>query len=253
MVWPECIIVGFPKCGTSSLKHDLHRHSKIHSYQDGEANFFSGDMNNQEEYVDSFPSGKLGVEKTPVYIFEESSMKNIYNKIPNAKIIICIRHPIQRLHSYYSHWVRRYYSHNDGIDPTKTPFHDIVLNNLKINEVSNESGAYIKYIKNNVLKYFDKSKVHIVIQEKMLQSPEETMNKIFQFLEVEKEEIEFKKLQVHNQNNKYSEIDYSHEKYSEAIKYLHNYYQEYNEELFEFLGYRIEEWDTVDEQYKGSY
>ena len=244
-VLPEFIIIGFPKCGTTALIANLRKHPDIHG-PGHEPRFFTRKHVSLSEYIRQFKPNKVNGEKASIYIFEKEIMKKIREAIPGAKIIICLRDPLQAMQSFYAH--RRaspIYGKSYGEEGGKINFQRLVLNDIEHAYFSNQTYHYSKYIKDNVLKYFPKKQIHVIIQERMMKNMDDEMGKVFKFLGVRSHRAKWTVFKNYNQNRQYECIDYTSENYAKAMDKLRNIYKVYNEEIFEFLGYRIEEWDRL--------
>jgi len=112
----DFFIVGAPKAGTTSLHDVLIQHPEIFLPELKEPNFFTADEIKQqnlyyneklvetpEEYQKLFSATqkKLKGEASVSYLFYPSTAKRIQNYNPEAKIIIILRHPVQRAISHY--------------------------------------------------------------------------------------------------------------------------------------------------------
>lgn len=195
---------------------------------------------------------KYNGEKSPYYVLREKAMKEISELVPDAKLFVCIRHPIQMVHSFYNFRIFEFkHGYPAGIDPDKYSFEDIVLNDLEINGFSIDHGRYIAHIKSNALKYFPAEQIYFVIQERMMANMNVEMNKIFEHLGLPPCKSEFvTKIKHHNEQFRYETIDYSSPLYTASLEKLCALYKPYNEELCDFLGQDIEEWRYFDNMYR---
>ena len=156
--WPNLFIVGAPKAGTHSLYEYLNQHPKVFMSPRKEPYFFcpimvpdgdkkSNPIRNEKEYLELFKESKnetmLG-EATASYLGDPKSAELIHEKIPNAKIIIILRDPIDRAFSSYWGLVK------NGL---KISFSDSIRKDfeiLKMNEISQSylyAGFYFEQIK----------------------------------------------------------------------------------------------------------
>ena len=122
MSFPNFIIAGFPKCGTTSLHYYLSEHPEIYMPKQKELHFFTnkilskqiagkGDeitaqthINRLEDYQNFFPNNdkyKAVGEASPSYINYPEIYNEIKTQLSNPKIIILIRDPINRAYSNY--------------------------------------------------------------------------------------------------------------------------------------------------------
>jgi len=251
--FPDFIIAGFARCGTTALARNLSRHDQIFCLPK-EYGLFRDEAFVNEAW-DKFNAYKLNGEKVPAYIQNKEIMGRIADIISNVKIIICLRHPIQALHSLYALRVRDYYLKNKSakfkINPEKNSFSQVVLENMDIGSVVLQNFCYVNSIRENLLPFFRLEQCFFVIQERMFRNTAAEMNKVFNFFNVEPASIPFHKAHFYDHQRKYPNIDYDSSDYPKAIEKLMHVYGACNKELFELLGEEIPEWEEYDEMYKG--
>jgi hypothetical protein len=118
--FPNFIIIGAGKCGTTSLQNYLSQHPEIYLCPQKETYFFInsrardnhrkyGSVTNQEDYLALFAEAPdkcvLGEISTNYYAYPESA-ELIHNAIPEVKIIAILRDPSDRAFSSYQMFVR---------------------------------------------------------------------------------------------------------------------------------------------------
>lgn len=117
--WPDFLIVGAAKSGTTSLWRILGVHENVfmtREIQDKELGFFCDDygLTNEVEYLNKFqgasPSQLIG-EACHAYLSSPESAHLIYKKRPDCKIIIILRNPVDRAYSLYNWMVQHGYEH----------------------------------------------------------------------------------------------------------------------------------------------
>lgn len=111
---PDFLLVGVMKGGTTSLFRYLAQHPDVlppfrKEIKYFDCNYFEG----AAWYRAHFPlrtkfrdGSKLTGEATPYYIFHPTAHERIASTLPQAKIIIILRNPIDRAYSHYQHMVR---------------------------------------------------------------------------------------------------------------------------------------------------
>lgn len=245
MGFPNIIIVGVAKCGTKALWYNLDKHPDIcmgvRSDYSIEINFWKDKFwyKGLDWYLSHFEEGKIGGEKSIHYHNNLSSLKTIKRYIPDVKIIMCVRNPVDRAYSHYQ-------MDNRG---RNTPFDYKPYFNR---------GKYIESLRDKVLSVFDKENVHITVAEYMKKDPTKEMGKVFDFIGVSdlafpKKIISGKLIQ--DKSNRPQDIEYSrYEQFyrvwstykgrlqGEQRRQLIELYRPYNEQLFDYLGYEIKEW-----------
>jgi len=127
---PDSLIIGAQRCGTSSMVRHLARHPGVmKSLGRGEIHFFDREpiwRRGVSWYRSRFPlravvdlvGRRLGyaprtLEKTPAYLFRPIATKRMHELLPDARLIVLLRNPIERTWSNYHHAQRE-----DGIDLT---------------------------------------------------------------------------------------------------------------------------------------
>jgi hypothetical protein len=181
---PNLIIIGAMKCGTVSLHRYLSLHPDIAMSPIDELDFFVEEKNwhrGLEWYSSHFKrSAKIvgerstGYTKFPTF---KGVPEKMFNLIPDAKLIYCIRDPIDRIVSQYVHWIARGYENR--------PFNKAVIDNFPENPYIQYSRYYMQV--EQYLKYFVTSQIYILHLEQLAHNRRETLRSIFRFLEVDPE------------------------------------------------------------------
>ena len=244
---PDFILIGTQKSGTTSLISVMKQHPEIHvptvnwnGVDMNEIHFFSSWRYSNlgaKWYRSLFyhPSKKISGEKTPEYLSRLGCHEKMHSVVPNAKLLITLRNPVERAWSALRHlrregsgWGNPLLKQGDAREA-----HDRLVTSLIEDEVVTR-GCYWKEIE-NLLKYYPKEQLLILIHEETLKNPTEARRKIFSFLGVEDlDKISF----PHSNKGEKSQEERS----PESIQALYDYYQPHNEALFNFIGKKIEEW-----------
>jgi hypothetical protein len=124
MALPDFLVAGVPKAGTTALHAALSRHPGLYLSPVKEPKFFltdgpppakggPGDALTYREHVwerdkyealfDAAPPGALLGEATPFYLYDPGAMRRIHDVLPEAKLIVIIRDPVERAHSNWTH------------------------------------------------------------------------------------------------------------------------------------------------------
>lgn len=194
MKFPEFIVIGAMKSGTTSLYNYLKKHPEIHMAASKELNYFMTSINYQkgdEWYKNKFNSRKLSGEVSPGYSKYEKTAELIYDKIPNCKFIYIVRDPVERIISHMNHLEIR----PEDLSDSKTQWrHKNYI----------QTSMYYLQI-SRYLKYFDLSQFCFLTLENLKKSPLEEMNKLFRFLSVsEMKEVDLFKTVHHKTTEKQS-------------------------------------------------
>jgi len=116
---PDFVILGGQRCGTSSLYKYLGRHPGIAPSLRKEIEYFSIDYGKGENwYRAHFPlrlrrlayrvMGRplLTFEATPDYLFDPRAPERLKELIPDARLIVLLREPVDRAFSHFHHMAR---------------------------------------------------------------------------------------------------------------------------------------------------
>lgn len=186
-------IIGAQKAGTTSLYDWLGQHLEIDAPQEiKDYHFFNYEenFNKGTKYLENFykKNCKINIHCAVNYMyFGELSAKRIFDYNPDAKIIICLRNPIQRAISAYKYFVRILKESNSF----SVALHKEINGELKsFQELSNntyiEHGFYYDQIQ-TYLKYFPREQINFVFFEELVDSSkqESLMNDVLRFLNIQ--------------------------------------------------------------------
>jgi hypothetical protein len=130
---PDVLIMGAPKAGTSALHAALAQHPQISASPVKEPKYYMcwdapppayrgpGDAHSNQEWTwrradyealfRDAPEDALRLESTPFYLYMPGARRRIAEELPEAKLIVIVRDPIDRAYSNWMHlWV-------DGLEP----------------------------------------------------------------------------------------------------------------------------------------
>lgn len=183
---PTFLVIGSQKAGTTSIYNVLKKHPQIFMPETKEINFFfheylySRGIEFYELYFNSEKSDVIG-EASPGYICHPEAPRRIKKHLPNVKLILTVRNPIDRAYS-------QYYDNRRQLSETR-PFHQTLFTALSDEYSPGECGyfsrgIYIKYIK-RYLEYFHHDQLLILLFEDLLYKPKYFFRKCLRFLEVD--------------------------------------------------------------------
>lgn len=259
LIGPNFIIAGFQKSGTSALAFNLCDNFPLDIYMpivknpktgkdSQEINYFTRkNIRKTEKNIDWYKSlylqhsDKICGDKSPNYTIHSAySAPEIHKYYPDVKLIFLLRNPITRAYSAYNHFTQLLPHTKDWGWDSEKDFLENIFNQKTQTYVDQcsflSTGLYYRHIK-NYLKYFNRSQMLFIVQERVLSENTSKIewDKIISFLGLPDTKI--KNTKIHTREYKEPMCDKS-----KAL--LRNYYKKSNEELFEFLGYRIKEWDN---------
>lgn len=197
---PNFFIVGAIKSGTSSLYAYLKNIPGIYMSPVKEPNYFSvytipdnhrvNPIRQQQRYLKLFSKvkdEKIIGEASPNYLTDPQAPELIHKVSPNAKILISLRDPIERLFSYYLMIAR--------LGDTHKSFQQEVLEAMKLDDPKKSQlglrgGLYYDCVK-RYYSIFGESQVKIIIFEEFIKTPKDTVASILKFLEINSELTKF--------------------------------------------------------------
>ncbi|KKN60585.1 hypothetical protein LCGC14_0530250 [marine sediment metagenome] len=255
MKFPDFVIIGGMKCGTTVLWHNLNKHPGINmckNWEDPkiastEIRFWNNGAphktwNKGIDWYKGLFIGDCCGEKSANYIEEPMTMKRMAKHMPDVKLVLNVRNPVDRAYSEYQMHHRK----------LSKPF-DMSLARQRGYLCR---GSYYLQIMNSVMKFFPKKSLYIVIQERMKEDTNRELNKLCDFLGVEHHDMVVKETTSEvatnrtldlNEDGKIKNYKVWSSKYepmsSEIRNDLLQYYKKHNEKLFGFLRYKIEEWE----------
>jgi len=189
-IWPTFLIVGATKSGTSSLYTYLKNTSGVYMSEKKEPNYFIDNMKSKNGYdksgylqlFENVKNEKAIGEASTTYLVDPSSAECIHDKIPNAKIIILLRDPVERAFSHYLMFTS--YNKEDK------PFHEIFLEDfkstfhMKSKKDYLKRGLYSEQVKRYV-EIFGKENVGIWFFEELKKDSRMVVEQVLKFLDVD--------------------------------------------------------------------
>ncbi|GFS27640.1 heparan sulfate glucosamine 3-O-sulfotransferase 3B1 [Elysia marginata] len=176
---PNCLIIGFSKCGTLALRGFLSLHPDIVSTLREIRYFTLFYKKGVEWYRNQMPPSKEGqvtIEKTPSYILDPEAIERIHEYNSSIKLIIIVRDPITRLQSIYSH------TFSDDPKSLKNPtFKEWCDENLRRGQRVMHVANYAPHIE-QVYKLFPKENVLVLSEEDLEENPMRVMREAEEFL-----------------------------------------------------------------------
>ena len=206
MIMPNFLLIGAQKAGTTALNYYLKKHPQIYMSPIKEPGFFdfegqkpnfvgSGD---QELYdhipidIESYRKLFQGVsdeiaigEATTWYLYSSKASERIQYYIPNAKLIVILRNPVDRAYSAFLHTIR------DKREPITDFAQALKEEETRINQNweyiwhYKQMGFYYGQLK-RYFNLFDRSQIKVYLYEDLKDNPIALMQDICQFLNIDK-------------------------------------------------------------------
>lgn len=193
-IWPNFFIVGAAKCGTTSLYEYLKQTPGVYMSPVKEPDFFSRIdpvylnppvIRDKKKYLALFKKikdEKVIGEASPVYLRDPQSPKLIHDTVPNARIIIMLRDPVERSFSSYL------FLKALGIETL--PFMDVMKKALNSHDDDSLRMADASFYSGKVKRYLDtfgKNLVKIIIFEEFVKDTRRVVKDVLEFLQVNTE------------------------------------------------------------------
>lgn len=249
-ITPSFFIIGVQKGGTTSLSKYLEQHPEIIPAQRKDVFYFNNNIHYQKGinwykahfalktykkiYDSKNSTNAITYDSTPNYFDIPEAAQRIHKFNPNAKLILLLRNPIDRVWSNYQ-MAKRFGFETLSLEEALELENDR-LNLDIINQNHNyiyqrltykKRGIYINNIK-TWINTFSKDNLLILNSENLFKDTEITYNKVLDFLKLKPtEKVDFKPI---NQGN------YSEEMAPKTREMLAAFYQPYNEELYKLLN-----------------
>lgn len=195
---PNFFVVGAAKAGTTSMHAYLDQHSEVFMSTLKEPHYFAT-FERKEQFENFLPviresrdyqalfdgseKFKAVGEASPSYLCDSEAAVRIKSAIPNAKIIICLRNPVERAFSQYL------MEFNEGQE--SLPFREA----LQVDEARDEKGwgVSFQYIElglyteqvERYLTEFGRSNVLVVLFEEFVRDTASVMQQVARFLDVD--------------------------------------------------------------------
>ncbi|HVU91677.1 MAG TPA: sulfotransferase [Jatrophihabitans sp.] len=205
---PDFLIIGAPKAGTTALHDALARHPQLHAARVKEPKYFltenrppdprahrgPGDAHSAREWVwrrDRYerlfaaaPPGTLRFESTPFYLWDRRSHPRIARTVPDAKLIVVLRDPVDRAFSNWTHlWADGLGPEGDFLaacraEPARAaagwaPF----WRYLELGRYGEQLTALFEHV--------DPARVRVVRYRRLIDTPRQTLDELCAFLRVD--------------------------------------------------------------------
>lgn len=250
-VLPDFFVIGVVRSGTTSLFHYLNQHQNIKAAAYDELGFFDDNFHlGMSWYRSLFPTiftkkrirGKFGkfltFDDTPFYIYNSLVAERIHQLFPQAKLIANLRNPIDRAYSNYNIALARNETRTfeevidyeiQFIENAKDKLDDRSFLVNEFYELILTRGFYSTQIR-YWLDRFERKQFLFVSSEELSTNTDNTLGKIFEFLEVP--HMKIKDLTRQNKREYPKMKDKTRDK-------LIEYFKPHNEELFKMIETRF--------------
>jgi sulfotransferase family protein len=207
MALPDFFLLGAPKAGTTALHAALAQHPQLYLSPVKEPKFYlcdgqrpprsrqrgPGDAHSAREWVwqrskyealfDAAPAGEMRGESTPFYLYDRAAHRRIHADVPNAKLLVVIRDPVDRA---YSNWM---HLRSDGLEPIPDFEAAWAAENSRVSDGwapfwhYRRLGLYGEQLR-DLTTLFAPEQVHVLRYRDLVESPVESLDAVCAFLGV---------------------------------------------------------------------
>jgi len=253
-VLPDFIIIGAARSGTTALYDYMIRHPNIEKSKYKEIHYFNREYHRGINWYRMFFPLKLNKfyktkmkkkkfvtgEASVLYLHHPYAPKRTYELLPNVKIIVLLRNPIDR--AYSAHQYRYKINHKETLDFDEAIKNEKFLIQDEMEKMIMDESYYSKTFYDHTyytigiyadqlerwFKYFPREQFLIIKSEEFFSKTEEIMDSIYAFLKLPKHKLpEYKK--IHSSN-------YKEKMKPETREKLVEFFKPHNERLYKLLG-----------------
>jgi Sulfotransferase family len=207
---PDVLIIGAPKAGTSALHAALAQHPQIYASPVKEPKYYMcwdapppsyrgpGDAHSNQEWVwrradyealfSHAGDDVLRLESTPFYLYMPGARRRIAEELPQAKLIVIVRDPIDRAYSNWMHlWV-------DGLEPISDFVPAWHAEDRRVVRGwapfwhYRRLGRYGEQLA-DLFEFVERDKVLVLRYWQLVSHPDETLNRVARFLGIAEDQV----------------------------------------------------------------
>lgn len=237
------IVPGAQKSGTTALHYVLKKHSQIALPDRQELHFFDDEQiflrrvgyDGLHQHFRPTAKWSIAGEVTPSYLYWKPAMERIHTYNPQIKLVILLRNPIDRA---FAHWNMQRFKDREALDflPALKEEPRRIAQPLSIESrrfAYVDRGLYSAQLE-RVFKFFPAEQVKIVKFEDFRDRKQETLDGMFDFLDV-------KRLHVTRDKDR-NVVPYERAMTTEERKYLVGVFATEIAKLEQTLGWDLSDW-----------
>ena len=188
---PTFLIIGAQRSGTTTLARRLGEHPQVFMAPRKELEFFDQHFDKGLEWYSSFFATakdeiQLG-EASPSYLYEPIAIRRIAEVLPDVRLVVTLRNPVDRAYSHYWHNRARRketLAFADALDAENVRTASDNTSRLRFSYTSR--GHYTEQL-DEVLRHFPRSALHVEIAEETHANPVAALARVYQFLSIDPE------------------------------------------------------------------
>ncbi len=231
---PNAIIIGAPRCGTTHLFNSLRYHPNVHPSRIKEIHFFDREekyVRGENYYRSFFPyqmmvrQGDVVIEATPGYFLDPKVPDRIASIVPDVKLILLLRNPVERA-------ISRYFYSLGKVKNREVAFRTIEEFFLGDKNIIQSpvltGGVYVNYLR-RFDPYYTSGKLKVVKSEDYFTDKNSCSKDLCSYLNIASD-FRFPDFTSKNESIRNQEVP-------ESVKdFLSEFYASPNEQLYEYLG-----------------
>jgi len=183
---PSFVGIGAAKAGTTWLTRHLARHPEIYVPPRKELNSFDYhefDAHCIEGYKRHFQcagDARIKGEFSTIYLQSRRAPPRIRELLPNVKLLVSLRNPIEQVYSHYWHLRRQNFHQGSGASASMTveqamdEYPDLLV----------EPALYFKHL-SRWREHFPERQIHTMFFDDIVRTPASVLESVWSFLEVE--------------------------------------------------------------------
>lgn len=234
--YPRFLIIGGIRCGTTSLIRYLGEHPEVGIASTKEPHFFDWNHGRGDNWYRSFfplRTRQLTVgESSPAYLMDKLAPARAAAAMPDARLLLLVRDPVERAHSHYR------YRRGRGHEPAETFEEALELEERRLEQAAaggRGQSLLFGYFHHGLYadglerwrRHFDPSQIMTISSEEFYADSPAVFTRVLEFLELTNYELN--NYAVHNASNRESMSP-------ETRARLADRYREPNRRLFELIG-----------------
>jgi hypothetical protein len=176
---PDFVIIGATKCATTWLTENLRAHPEVFM-PSSELHYFSRTYDEGEEsYRAQFvaaPEGRMIGEKSASYLPHPETPARLHQLLPEARLIVQLRNPIERAYSDYCMHYRRGEVGRDiarYLDARRSPIPRLL-----------DDGLYYRHL-TNFMRVFPPEQIKALLYDDIRERPTEVFHSVCSFLGID--------------------------------------------------------------------
>jgi hypothetical protein len=246
-VLPDFLIIGAQKCGTNSLYDLLTQHPGVERAITKELNYFNLHFEKGVEwYRSQLPlprrnEGRKSItgEATPDYLFYPDAAKRAAQVVPQARLIVLLRNPVDRAYSHYHHQIRKgreALGFEEAIEAEQARLREETDKMLEDELHTSFNYRHFSYLSRGVYvdqllrwsEFYGADQMLVLKSEDLFEHTLETLKLVLDFLDLPDWEPEATK--IRNKGRYEQEMD------PVTRRRLEEYFEPHNRRLYEYLG-----------------